>query len=151
MVKDGTASSSASETTFNSKDKDLKADVALYLYIQNVSAGKAIVCSSTEKNQYSTTNIGKITLLMDGIDGDYFIKDFAFDYSYNQLGGVYSGDYGTVEADVTNNEIKMTLYKDINLKIMHGFVPSQVEQLHFHLLIICLLMDFIRVKVFIMH
>ena len=56
-------------------------------------------------NQYSTTNIGKITLLMDGIDGDYFIKDFAFDYSYNQLGGVYSGDYGTVEADVTNNEI----------------------------------------------
>lgn len=49
MVKDGTASSSASETTFNSKDKDLKADVALYLYIQNVSAGKAIVCSSTER------------------------------------------------------------------------------------------------------
>lgn len=144
MVKDGTASSSASETTFNSKDKDLKADVALYLYIQNVSAGKAIVCSSTEKNQYSTTNIGKITLLMDGIDGDYFIKDFAFDYSYNQLGGVYSGDYGTVEADVTNNEIKMTLYKDrtnkssgtvafpfANNMFINGFYPS--ESVHYAL------------------
>ena len=57
---------------------------------------------------------------------------------------MYSGDYGTVEADVTNNEIKMTLYKDrtnkssgtvafpfANNMFINGFYPS--ESVHYAL------------------
>ena len=61
---------------------DLKADVALHLYMENITASKAVVYCSTEKNAI-TTNIGKICMLMDAIDGDYFVKDFAYKYVGN--------------------------------------------------------------------
>ena len=83
-------------------DLDLQSDIALYLYMEMISSGKAVVYSSTEKpaqevksSDYS--NINKIMVLTDGIDGDYFVRDFAFDYKYGK--NSYSGNKGTVKLE----------------------------------------------------
>lgn len=80
---------------------DLKASVAIHLYIENISCGKAVLYSSTEKN--TDSNIAKICLMIDGIDGDYFIKDFAFDYNSNNSKRLYEGQRGWVDVSDENN------------------------------------------------
>ena len=84
---------------------DLKADVALHLYMENITASKAVVYCSTEKNAI-TTNIGKICMLMDAIDGDYFVKDFAYKYVGNN-NRMYEGNRGWI--DVSNDTLKLFL------------------------------------------
>lgn len=80
---------------------DLKASVAIHLYIENISCGKAVLYSSTQKN--TDSNIAKICLMIDGIDGDYFIKDFAFDYNSNNSKRLYEGQRGWVDVSDENN------------------------------------------------
>lgn len=80
---------------------DLKASVAIHLYIENISCGKAVLYSSTKKN--TDSNIAKICLMIDGIDGDYFIKDFAFDYNSNNSKRLYEGQRGWVDVSDENN------------------------------------------------
>lgn len=80
---------------------DLKASVAIHLYIENISCGKAVLYSLTEKN--TDSNIAKICLMIDGIDGDYFIKDFAFDYNSNNSKRLYEGQRGWVDVSDENN------------------------------------------------
>ena len=80
---------------------DLKASVAIHLYIENISCGKTVLYSSTEKN--TDSNIAKICLMIDGIDGDYFIKDFAFDYNSNNSKRLYEGQRGWVDVSDENN------------------------------------------------
>lgn len=80
---------------------DLKASVAIHLYIENISRGKAVLYSSTEKN--TNSNIAKVCLMIDGIDGDYFIKDFAFDYNSNNSKRLYEGQRGWVDVSDENN------------------------------------------------
>lgn len=80
---------------------DLKASVAIHLYIENISCGKAVLYRSTEKN--TDSNIAKICLMIDGIDGDYFIKDFAFDYNSNNSKRLYEGQRGWVDVSDENN------------------------------------------------
>lgn len=80
---------------------DLKASVAIHLYIENISCGKAVLYSSTIKN--TDSNIAKICLMIDGIDGDYFIKDFAFDYNSNNSKRLYEGQRGWVDVSDENN------------------------------------------------
>lgn len=80
---------------------DLKASVAIHLYIENISCGKAVLYSSTEKN--TDSNIAKICLMIEGIDGDYFIKDFAFDYNSNNSKRLYEGQRGWVDVSDENN------------------------------------------------
>lgn len=84
---------------------DLKADVALHLYMENITASKAVVYCSTEKNAI-TTNIGKICMLMDAIDGDYFVRDFAYNYVGN-TNRMYEGNRGWI--DVSDNSLKLFL------------------------------------------
>lgn len=84
---------------------DLKADVALHLYMENITASKAVVYCSTEKNAL-TTNIGKICMLMDAIDGDYFVRDFAYNYVGN-TNRMYEGQRGWI--DVSDNSLKLFL------------------------------------------
>ncbi len=84
---------------------DLKADVALHLYMENITASKAVVYCSTEKNAI-TTNIGKICMLMDAIDGDYFVRDFAYNYVGN-TNRMYEGNRGWI--DVSDNTLKLFL------------------------------------------
>lgn len=84
---------------------DLKADVALHLYMENITASKAVVYCSTEKNAI-TTNIGKICMLMDAIDGDYFVRDFAYKYVGN-TNRMYEGKRGWI--DVSNDTLKLFL------------------------------------------
>lgn len=84
---------------------DLKADVALHLYMENITASKAVVYCSTEKNAI-TTNIGKICMLMDAIDGDYFVRDFAYNYVGN-INRMYEGKRGWI--DVSDNSLKLFL------------------------------------------
>ncbi len=86
---------------------DLKADVALHLYMENITASKAVVYCSTEKNAI-TTNIGKICMLMDAIDGDYFVRDFAYEY-VGKANKMYKGDRGWI--DVSDNTLKLFLEK----------------------------------------
>ena len=80
---------------------DLKASVAIHLYIENISSGKAVLYSSTDKN--TDSNIAKVCLMIDGIDGDYFIKDFAFDYNSNNSKRLYEGQRGWVDVSDENN------------------------------------------------
>ena len=80
---------------------DLKASVAIHLYIENISRGKAVLYSSTEKN--TDSNIAKVCLMIDGIDGDYFIRDFAFDYNSNNSKRLYEGQRGWVDVSDENN------------------------------------------------
>lgn len=80
---------------------DLKASVAIHLYIENISSGKAVLYSSTEKN--TDSNIAKVCLMIDGIDGDYFIRDFAFDYNSNNSKRLYEGQRGWVDVSDENN------------------------------------------------
>ena len=84
---------------------DLKADVALHLYMENITASKAVVYCSTEKGAI-TTNIGKICMLMDAIDGDYFVRDFAYKYVGN-TNRMYEGQRGWI--DVSDNALKLYL------------------------------------------
>lgn len=84
---------------------DLKADVALHLYMENITASKAVVYCSTEKSAI-TTNIGKICMLMDAIDGDYFVRDFAYKYVGN-TNRMYEGKRGWI--DVSNDTLKLFL------------------------------------------
>ena len=84
---------------------DLKADVALHLYMENITASKAVVYCSTEKSAI-TTNIGKICMLMDAIDGDYFVRDFAYKYVGN-TNRMYEGKRGWI--DVSNDTLKLLL------------------------------------------
>lgn len=92
---------------------DLKADVALHLYMENITASKAVVYCSTEKNAI-TTNIGKMCMLIDAIDGDYFVRDFAYNYVGN-TNRMYEGKRGWI--DVSNDTLKLfigqsTLYPE---------------------------------------
>ena len=84
---------------------DLKADVALHLYMENITASKAVVYCSTEKGAI-TTNIGKICMLMDAIDGDYFVRDFAYKY-IGTTNRMYEGQRGWI--DVSDNALKLYL------------------------------------------
>lgn len=96
-------------------DRDMKADVAMYMYIQNISEGKAVIYSSAQEKLPKgddTTNIGRVTLFMDAIDGDYFIQDFAYDTfggSDTTLPNIYKGNKGTVVT--TDGTVRIYLYK----------------------------------------
>lgn len=86
---------------------DLKANVALHLYMENITASKAVVYCATEKSVL-TTNIGKICMLMDAIDGDYFVRDFAYNYVGN-TNRMYEGQRGWI--DVSNDTLKLFIEK----------------------------------------
>lgn len=113
-------------------DLDLQADIALYLYMEMISSGKAVVYSSTEKpaqevksSDYS--NINKIMVLTDGIDGDYFVRDFAFDYKYGE--NSYSGNKGTVKLEDNTinlyvNGSKMNFALDMFTNSSAGYCES---------------------------
>lgn len=73
--------------------------------MENITASKAVVYCSTEKNAI-TTNIGKICMLMDAIDGDYFVRDFAYKYVGNN-NRMYEGQRGWI--DVSNDTLKLFL------------------------------------------
>ena len=91
----------ATVSNWTKGSNDLKASVAIHLYIENISSGKAVLYSSTEKN--TDSNIAKVCLMIDGIDGDYFIKDFAFDYNSNNSKRLYEGQRGWVDVSDENN------------------------------------------------
>lgn len=91
----------ATVSNWTKGSNDLKASVAIHLYIENISSGKAVLYSSTEKN--TDSNIAKMCLMIDGIDGDYFIKDFAFDYNSNNSKRLYEGQRGWVDVSDENN------------------------------------------------
>ena len=91
----------ATVSNWTKGSNDLKASVAIHLYIENISSGKAVLYSSTEKN--TDSNIAKVCLMIDGIDGDYFIRDFAFDYNSNNSKSLYEGQRGWVDVSDENN------------------------------------------------
>ena len=91
----------ATVSNWTKGSNDLKASVAIHLYIENISSGKAVLYSLTEKN--TDSNIAKVCLMIDGIDGDYFIKDFAFDYNSNNSKRLYEGQRGWVDVSDENN------------------------------------------------
>ncbi|MGN0318977.1 MAG: DUF5057 domain-containing protein [Lachnospira sp.] len=63
-------------------DYDMKADVALYLYMLNATKGKAVIIDSNDKNPIdgSYSNIAKLSLLLCGIERDQFVEDFGYQY-----------------------------------------------------------------------
>ena len=113
-------------------DLDLQADIALYLYMEMISSGKAVVYSSTEKPEQRVessdySNINKIMVLTDGIDGDYFVRDFAFDYKYG--GNSCSGNKGTVKLEDNTinlyvNGSKMNFALDMFTNSSAGYCES---------------------------
>lgn len=94
-----------SVTNWSKGSNDLKASVAIHLYIENISGGKAVLYSSSEKD--TDSNIAKICLMIDGIDGDYFIKDFAYNYNSDNNKRLYEGQKGWVDV---SNEKDLKLY-----------------------------------------
>ena len=105
MYKQKTKKEATSIDNWTKGTYDLKADVALHLYMENITASKAVVYCSTEKNAI-TTNIGKICMLMDAIDGDYFVRDFAYNY-VGKTNRMYEGNRGWI--DVSDNTLKLFL------------------------------------------
>lgn len=105
MYKKKTKKEATSIDNWTKGTYDLKADVALHLYMENITASKAVVYCSTEKSAI-TTNIGKICMLMDAIDGDYFVRDFAYKYVGN-TNRMYEGQRGWI--DVSNDTLKLYL------------------------------------------
>lgn len=105
MYEQKTGKASVSIDNWTKGTYDLNANIALHLYIENITASKAVVYCSTEKNAL-TTNIGKICMLMDAIDGDYFVRDFAYNYIGN-TNKMYDGNRGWI--DVSDNTLKLFL------------------------------------------
>lgn len=97
-----TTSPSVSSWTLGS-DYDLKADVALELFMLNATQGKAVIIESADKNPSSDgkySNVARMSILLCGIERDQFLEDFAFkSYTTPDNGYSYKGKVGGVKLE----------------------------------------------------
>lgn len=92
---------------------DLKPDVAIELLYENAHDGKAVIYAAMDKD--TTSNIGIITRIMNGIENEYLIRDFI----RKPVKDGYSGNKGSIT--VSGNKIKVMLNKngkDVELDIL---------------------------------
>lgn len=86
---------------WSSSGIDLKPDVAIQLLYCNAKDGKPVIYNAADKE--TTSNIGKVANIMNGIENDYLLRDFMRTATKNG----YSGKRGSIYA--SGNDIKMTL------------------------------------------
>lgn len=86
---------------WSSSGIDLKPDVAIQLLYCNAKDGKPVIYNAADKG--TTSNIGKVANIMNGIENDYLLRDFMRTSTKNG----YSGKRGSIYA--SGNDIKMTL------------------------------------------
>lgn len=92
---------------------DLKADVALDLYIKNCTGGKPIIYNSEDKGKDENgyySNISRVCNLMCSIDRDQFIESFATDQNINVDGYSYKGMHGGIKLENENGCPTFNIY-----------------------------------------
>lgn len=92
---------------------DLKADVALDLYIKNCTEAKPVIYNSTDKGTDENgryTNISRMCNVMCSIDRDQFIESFATDKDMNVDGYVYKGMHGGIKLEDENGCQTFNIY-----------------------------------------
>ena len=96
---------------------DLKADVALDLYIKNCTEAKPIIYNSTDKGIDENgryTNISRICNMICSIERNQFIESFATDKDVNVDGYVYKGMHGGIKLENENGCQTFNIYVNGN-------------------------------------
>lgn len=94
--------SSKKNWTLGDDKLDLNPQIAVYLMMQNISNGKAVMYQSTDKDPGSDgkySNIARVVLTFSGIDRNVLVSDFAFKTDISINNTEYKGNFGGIKIE----------------------------------------------------